>query len=113
MFRFQDPCRNNNQLTFNYSFKDQGWNPIDLSIYSGVFLLTKFYGVVHSINPAQLNGPAINGQVTGKFTPSGIGVWTVQFFCTNNSQQKIYGDPVTFTVVANTDDLALSQLPSY
>lgn len=36
------------------------------------------------------------------------GVWTAQFFCTDGSGNKLYGEPLQFNVVDNVDNMGLN-----
>jgi hypothetical protein len=115
MIQYPIPIRNNTpQKVGPYTFLDQNGNVIDLTLYASASLEIKQQGFVFATVPATIMAPATNGQVQVlSYTFVGIGIWDVQFYFTDSSGKNYYGEPLQIRVVANVEDLTLSQLASY
>jgi hypothetical protein len=106
------PVRNNVPQSLVYAYTDQNGNVIDLGNYVSVFVEIKQQDTIYSKLPAAFESQ-VDGLVACTYTFVGVGVWTVQFLCVDGGGNELFGEPIQITVVPNTEDLALSQLPNY
>jgi hypothetical protein len=115
MKQYQIPVRLNTPQGFNYTFRDQNNQIIDLTQYDTATLTTKVQGAVFATNDAMIQSPPTAGQVAlASLAFTVPGVWDAQFSVTQTSSGIVlWGEPIQFTVVPNVPDLALSQLPAY
>lgn len=107
------PVRNNTpQQIGPYTFKDQNGNVISLAAYVSCTLELRQSGLPVVSLSATILTPASNGQVQyASYTFTETGIWQAQFYCTDGSGNKLYGEPLQFRVVENEDDAALTDPP--
>lgn len=106
--------RNTPQIIGPYTFKDQDEVVIDLTPYVSVWLLIKHQGELVATLPAVVVSPATAGQAkVASYTFASVGTWSVQFYAQDGAGNKVFGEPLQLKVVANVDDLTLSQLLVY
>ena len=115
------PVRNKTGQTFQYTYRDQNKSIINLLNLSSPASQPYTNSVFCEL---RLPGQAVI-TVAGTFISQSGGVvataaqyvftipgaWEAQFYCTDAAGNRLYGEPILFTVAKNQDDAALTDLP--
>lgn len=111
MKRFQKPVRASVPQTLTYTFKNADGTPLDLTDFVQFLLQVKLIGqdfeqiafpLTHVVDsPTQ-------GKVQSSYIFNIPGTWTAQFVA-----DRVFGDPITFLVVPNVENLTTDELPAY
>ncbi len=113
MIQYRIPIRSNVPQLLQYTFKDQSGSPINLSNYVIAALEIELQGTAFLAFGASITNSAAGQVQYSNYTFATTGVWTVQFRVMDIAGNRLYGEPVQFTVVPNVEDMTGSQLLSY
>lgn len=109
MIQYGTKVPNNTPQSLTYTFLDQNKNVLNLSNYVSVWLELKLYGQVYIVVPASFSNQTLGVVTTPFYTFTSPGVWDVQFYCLDGTNNKLYGESLQIVVKPNVDDLALTQ----
>lgn len=115
------PVRNNTGQPLSYTYRDQNRSVINLTTLLSPANLPYTTSCSCELRlPGQavitVAGTFVNaalGQVAtvAQYTFTMPGPWEAQFYCADSAGNKLYGEPILFTVAKNQDDAALTDLP--
>jgi len=112
--QYEYPVRVNQPVKLGvYTFTEtNSGEPINLTsdfVATAVYCEIKRIGDVYDSGTDVLNGalvtPAAGTVQVAAYTFTQIGQWSYQFYCTNSGGSKLWGEPVVFQVVKNTENL--------
>lgn len=111
MIKLTDKVRLNMPIQIGiYTFKDQDAAVIDLSSYTSVSCQLKCQGQVYATQTASfVSKPAGTVKLTS-YSHTVAGIWMAQFYCTDGSGNKLWGEPIRYEVVENIEDASLNEV---
>lgn len=105
---------NTPQVIGPYTFVDQDGVVIPLDDYVSCMLELKKQGVIYDSIASVILTPASEGKVKlASYTFVAQGIWDLQFYVTDGSGNRVFGEPLQIRVVKNVEDLSLSELAKY
>ncbi len=85
--------------------------PLDSPVnYTSVSVELKLQGEVYSTETAAFVSKAAGTVKLAAYTFTTVGQWMAQFYCVDGSGNKLWGEPVIFTVVKNTEDAGTNEI---
>jgi hypothetical protein len=112
VIQLREKVRRNSPQYLEYQFCNNT-TPLDLTDYTDARLEAKVQGKYYVLSEAEFMD-RVNGKVkVERYKFMWVGVWDIQFFVVNPTGDRVYGEPMQFTVVKNVDDLDLDQITDF
>lgn len=114
MIEMREKVRRNSPQYIEYQFRDMNRQAIDLTDFLFTKMEAKMQGKLYVESEAEFAADRTTGKVfIPRYKFMWAGLWDIQFYAVNETGDRVYGEPIQFTVVKNVSDLDIDQITDH